>query len=153
MSTNAFDVVQSALNSYNESWQPDHAKAMACRDLEDWLIVGIGLFDAITTFDERHQLRVFSNDIPFDADHASIIKNAYRWWLGPCDAIDAEITQLEKADFEVDHAQVFRSKCREAKGILTEDAEFFNSEALIALRDEAIDEHRAGNSLEFGPRQ
>lgn len=151
--TDAFKVVQDALSSYNERWKEDYEAAMKCRDLEDWLYVGNGIFDAITRFDEKHQGRVFSGEIEFDPEHESLIKEAYRWWLGPCADFTSQIESLRRQNFDVNNSEQFLSNCREAMGILTDDAEFFDSEALIALRDEAIDEHRAGDSLEFGQRQ
>lgn len=154
--TGAFHVVQDAITSYAEgveSWKSAYVAAMKCRDLEDWLYVGNGIFDAITAFDEKHQFRVLSGEIEYDPAHNELIKSAYKWWLGPCEVLSTEINSLRAQGFLVDNSEAFLSNCRESTGILTDDAEFFDSEALIALRDEAIDEHRAGESLEFGQRQ
>jgi hypothetical protein len=150
--TNAFSVVQDAICSYNERWKMDYKAAMKCRDLEDWLYVGNGIFDAITSFDEKHQSRVFKGEIEFDPDHAELIKQAYSWWLGPCEELCAKIKLMHDQHFEVNNSAQFLSNCREAKGILTPDGEFFNHEDMVALRDMAIDEHRAGQSLEHRKR-
>lgn len=150
MSNSAFKVVQDALASYNEPWKPDYEAAMDCRDVEDWLYVGNGIFDAINSFDEKHQLRVMRGELEFDNTHNEKIREAYRWWLTPCEALATRIESLRKSGFNVDHAEQFLSNCREAKGILTDDAEFFKNESLVNLRDEALDEHRAGESIECG---
>lgn len=147
----AFNVVRGALKSYDdeaETWKVYHDHAMKCYDFEDFLGVGIALFDGITDFDERHRARVLANEVEYDPEHSATIKDAYRWWLRPCEHIQAKIDSL-RADFGIlKNAEEFLSRCREAKGILMEDAEFFTGETFIELRDEALDEFRAGNSIE-----
>ena len=155
-SSSAFKIVRSAIGSYNieaDEWKRDHDEAMKCYDFEDFLLIGIGLFNAITDFDERHRARVLSGEIEFDPDHGELVRHAYSYWLEPCDDIAAHINKLRAEFGEVKNSEKFLSLCREAKGILADDANFFSGEALVKLRDEAIDEFRDGESLEYGSRE
>ena len=155
-SSSAFKVVRSAIGSFKieaDEWKWDHDAAMKCYEFEDFLLVGIALFDAITQFDERHRARVLSGEIEFDPDHSELVREAYKWWLEPSGSIAAHIAKLRAQYGEVKNAEKFLSLCREAKGILTDDAAFFSGDALVALRDEAIDEHRAGKTSECGTRE
>jgi len=150
-SSRAFKVVRNALGSYQieaEEWKRDHFVAMKCFEFEDFLLVGIGLFDAITDYDERHRARVLSGETEFDPEHSELIKEAYRWWLKPCREIRVEIEKFRKQFGEVKNSDKFLSRCREAEGLLTDDAVFFSGEDMITLRDAAIDDHRAGDTIE-----
>lgn len=152
-SNSALNVVRSAIGSYKseaEEWKRNHHEAIQCYDFEDFLQVGIGLFHAITEFDERHRGRVLAGDVEFDPGHSHEIRSAYTWWLEPCDDITAHLTMLRQKFGDVKNAEEFLSLCREARGIVTDDVEFFSNEALVALRDEAIDEHKAGMTSECG---
>ena len=154
----AFQVVRIAIASYRrqarkESWKADHDAAMKCYRFEEMLWAANGVFDAITQFDENHRARVFSGEIEYDADHSGVIKEAYRWWLGPSEGFKQAIERYRGRFGEVSNSEEFLSRCREAQGILTDDAEFFSGDALTQLRDEAIDAFRAGQTSECGPGQ
>ena len=151
--SSAFKVVQNAIGSYKieaAGWKRDHDAAMKFYDFEDFLLVGIALFDAITQFDEKHRSRVLSGESPFDPEHTQTIQGAYRWWLEPCEKITVKLEELRAEFGPIKNSEEFLSRCREAKGILTDDAEYFTDKALIALRDEAVGEFRAGNTIECG---
>jgi len=147
----AFAVVRDAIESYqrhaeNEPWKIDHDAAMKCYDLEEMLWVGNGIFDAITQFDENYRARCFAGVTEYDTNHPNTIKEAYAWWLRPSKKIRADIEKCLQRFGHVENSEGFLSRCREAEGILTEDASFFTG--LVNLRDEAIDDLRAGNVSE-----
>ena len=149
----AFGVVRSAIHAYRresrkDAWKADHNAAMKCFDLEEMLWVANGVYDAITHFDETHRGRVLSGEIEFDPDHSGLIRQAYAWWLGPCDVFQAAINKYRGRFGNVTNSEEFLSRCREAKGILTDDSEFFAGDPIIALCDEAVDDFRAGNTIE-----
>ena len=146
-----FNVVRQALKSYDdqgEGWKDEHREAMWCYDFEDFLAMGIALFDGITDFDERHRMRVLANEIEYDPEHNEIIKEAYREWLRPCENITKVLGSLTNRFGDVKNAKEFLSRCREARGILTEDSKFFISDTLVDMRDSAIDDLRMGSTFE-----
>lgn len=132
----------------SERWKTDHREAMALYDFEDYLQFGIDVFDGITHWDEAWSLRVHKGLAPYRPEHESTIREAYGRWLRPCEAIEQVLRQFEAKFGQVKHAEEFRRRCREAYGIAANDAEFFRDDALVSLRDDAVDEHRRGETTD-----
>lgn len=133
-----------------EPWKEDHDRALACYAVEDTLSWGLLLFQGLSEEDANWHTHVLESKIPYDeAQEAELIEN-YRNWLEASNRLLPTIGQLEEWGFEVRGAHEFRKKCREAHGVLTEDVVFFADEALVNLRDEAINEHRAGRTYTWG---
>jgi hypothetical protein len=131
------------------SWKRDHDAALQCRDLEDTLAVGNWLFGALSRIDDGWHGEVFEGRIPYDPEEEAQIRSFYRGWLKPCEQMLTKIAEFEAQGFEVSGASEFRRNCSEVKGILTPDSQFFSSDALVELRDQAIDSHRAGLTTDF----
>jgi hypothetical protein len=133
-----------------EPWKEDHDRALFCYAVEDTISWGLLLFQGLSEEDANWHTQVLESKIPYDeAQEAELIEN-YRNWLEASNRLLPTIGQLEEWGFEVREAHEFRKKCQEARGVLTEDVVFFVDEALVNLRDEAIDEHRRGATHVYG---
>ena len=131
-----------------ESWKARHDEAIPCLDFENWLAHGVFLFERITRMDERHREITYANPDAFSDELDREIHSLYEVWSRAIpDSLD-RLAELESRGFRVDKAEEYRRCCEEAVGILTPDNEFFVGGKLIALRDEAIDSHLAGGTLE-----
>jgi hypothetical protein len=140
------------LNAYAdraEQWKVDHIEAKACYDLEATLVWGLSLFFAIDLIDNNRHYMVFRNSAEYDPAAEQAVENLYKDWLRPADQLLARIEEMERSGYVVKWSDPFRRACRETKGVLTPDSEFFTGDSLVALRDEAIDAHREGHTVEF----
>lgn len=128
-----------------ELWKTAHDEAMACFAFEDLLKSGIHIYDSLIEFD-----RVLSNDIMKGAfgEKAPAVRqgilNTLRWWLNPCDQVEAGIDSFESRGFQVEGASEFRKRHSEAVWILADASEVFANGAFDDAKDAAIDENRAG---------
>lgn len=132
-------------------WKADHRAAMVCYEVEETIALGNRVFDAIVAFDENWRRQVSRGELPFSPVLDSFIQALFRRWYVPCSGVLAAIENLRREGFAVKGAAEFLQRCREAEGILTPDAEFFSDDQLVQLRDEALDQHLRGETLEHGP--
>jgi hypothetical protein len=132
----------------SELWKRDHALAMAYYDFQDFLEFGINLFDSITKIDEDWRLRVLKHEFEYDPAIANGILDVYKAWFEPCAEIERIVSFLEQQFGNVANAAEFRSRCREAHGIVMPDVRFFAGDALVSLRDAAIDENHNGEAFD-----
>lgn len=101
-----------------------------------WVELGTAIFNALCHSDEQSRLAGAHDDAPYDV--------AVRAWLNAAEAI---LPHLEDGDEVTDEqSSRFKACVLEARGILTPDDQFFTGDALAELRDQAIDEHRAGQT-------
>ena len=145
------DLVRREIELYrdvSEVWKADHEAAMACMDFQDLLAKGIAAFESINRIDEAYRRAVFSGS-EFDEAVSGQITELYEMISEPCEGILETLARFERAGFNVDAAERFRSCCRELAGILTDPADFFSDEALVRMRDKAIDENQQGTLSEY----
>jgi hypothetical protein len=76
-------------------------------------------------------------------------KEVLRQWLEVSLLLLQKIDRLESEHGIIEGTKEFRAKIAEARGIFTPDEDFFRDDKLIELRDQAIDQHRAGQSEEL----
>ena len=150
MSQQRFGVVSNRVTAFREeveSWKTDHDLAMKCMDFESLLQAGLSVLDAIHSIDERCALAVRSGQAIADDDIQEAITRLYEDWSVPCARVLQKLPEFEHAGYAVKYAPEIRAASREVAGILTKDADFFVGDAIVDLRDEAIDAHRE-NRLE-----
>jgi hypothetical protein len=135
------------VNIYKELWDADHKEVMACFSLESKLSRGVAIFDFITHIDESYRKAVLGGEAEFQPELFDAIAKLYQVWKIPCDEALKELAKFEQ-NYTVAGADEFRRRCREVVGICTPDSEFFSSEAMITLRDEAIEEHERGETID-----
>lgn len=134
----------------SERWKQDHQQAMACCTFEEVLSKGVLVFDMITSADERWRAAVCAERTTYDPQVDEAVRAAYQAWLSPCEAILKDLDYFERTGFFVEHAKQFRSRWREAVGILTADDQFFAHDKLVEARDHALDELEADRTHEHG---
>lgn len=134
-----------------ERWNADHQAAMLCYEVEETINLGNRGFDAIVAFDEAWRRRVMRGELPFSPVLHSFIHALSQRWNAPCMEVLAAIDKLRGQSFSVKGAEEFQLRCQEAAGILTPDSEFFGSDKLAELRDQALDQYMRGETLEHGP--
>ena len=153
MAAQRLDYVDAGLQVYGkatETWKIDHRDAMACYAFEDHLQTGIEIFDSITKTDEDWRQRVLRKMVDYDPAVEERILHAYKEWLKPCRMVEEVLRHFEALFGQVRHADEFRSRCMEAKGIDAPDSEFFSGESLVDLCDDAIDDYRKGDVQDVG---
>ncbi len=153
--SHSFAVVRESVRSYSAApsgWKvTDTQDALRSWDFEEYLELGILLFDAITHFDEKYRERVLEGKDVWDPAVAESVTEAYRWWHKPCAQVLQDLRHFEQTFGTIEKAEQFRRYVREVEGILGDPAEIFSSDELTKLRDEAIELHREGEALEFRP--
>lgn len=155
MGNDELDIVRRDVELYldvvSESWRDDHEVAMACYRFQDILQRGIMLFDLLVRVDECWRKLVSDGKVSCDPNVPQILKKLLARWSEPCPEALRRLEVFERNGFEVAFAEEFRSRCREAQGILTPDSAFFVDDALVSLRDAALDQHRRGETIEQWP--
>jgi hypothetical protein len=109
------------LEAYGESWKRDHNEAMACRDWEDAIAVGINIFHMLQEREQAWRDQVFRGVITFAEDDNLDHQSRFANWLETTKEVLAEdLPDLEKRFGVVEAAAELR-KCAElAEQILRE---------------------------------
>ena len=140
-------IIAEQLKTIGEQWKANHIEAMGCYHFEDLLLYCIEAFERINREDEAWRGEVLNTPERYNAETEHLIDSLYRQWLGLCENFLKPLKELQ-GKFDVAHADRFLGCIREAKGMQTEDSEFFSGDALVDLCDDAIDEHKKGETLD-----
>jgi hypothetical protein len=109
----------------------------------------LAMFRLVTQLDEAWNAEVARGNIAYLYADELEIAGYYQDWLVAAQEIDAELTQSQGAGVSFEDAATFRRCLTEVRGLLTTDPEFFGGQELAKLRDDAIDSHRRGESVEI----
>lgn len=147
-------IVRERLDAYEDEydvWKADHAQAMLYFNFCDLLEEGVRLFNSICRLDENWRGDVAKKRTEYDEDTHSKIFDLFRRWAKIGRRIDEQLLPwfVQEYGGDVKSSKEFLACYREVQGILAKDEDFFNGESLSALRDQAIDEFRKGETLEF----
>jgi len=110
--------VQRQLEAYEESWVHDHQAAMACRDREDTISVGIAVFRLIERVEDSWRERVFRGTEDFAEEDDRWVQCLYRGWLPVTEAVLNEVHALEQRFGSVDVAAELRDCAARARSLL-----------------------------------
>ena len=96
-------------------------------------------------FEQDVQLRERLFDKSADiSEEAAIIEN-FRQWLKVARRVSAGVVQFHlQHDMPASNSEQLTTAIRRVESILTDDAEFFRGDALVQLRDAAVDSFRSG---------
>jgi hypothetical protein len=144
-----FDFIRSEVRLYqaeSEAWKLAHRSAMRCRALERRIAFGVFIFKQITRVDEDWRKEMFAGGLPFSEQIETAITEAYRNWGAACVPFLRAIDDMAAEGYEVEGAAEFRHCCREVRGILTSDKDFFCGSEFATLRDAAVEAHRNGTT-------
>lgn len=123
----------------SELWKSDHEEAMRYFDFCDHLNTGIHLYNEICRLDENWRESVHSQKCPYDSSQHRRIMALFLTLARVAFDVEGQLLPKYESQFGVQDGAEFRKVCRELRGIVSEDASFFDSEALAALRDEALE--------------
>jgi hypothetical protein len=126
-----------------------HAEAMDCRDCEAFLQLGIDAFHWLARADEMIRVNVFTSSQEYAPELDMAIATLYAEWLRPCDHAEAWIARQEERRFRVDNLDEFRRCCSEVRAIVEANEGVLANEAMVELRDQAVDMQVKGETLEF----
>ncbi len=123
-------------------------------ELGEILAFGVALAITIDMVDANWRLSVLSGGDTDDPDQEGEIRRYYREWFRGAGGVVMHLGRLEAGGASVRWSDQFRRAYSEARGVLTPDDQFFAGDAMVRLRDEAIDAHRAGRTEpHHGPGQ
>jgi hypothetical protein len=109
------------LEAYGEAWKRDHSEAMACRDWEDAIAVGINIFHMLQEREQVWRDQVFRGAIPYAEDDNLDHQSRFANWLETTKEVLAEdLPELEKRFGEVEGARELRTCAELAEKILLE---------------------------------
>lgn len=119
-------------------------------DLRAWVEAQIDAlreqFDSASTIDLSWHTGVHEGRFPFDEAMRERIEALYAAVAERGGRLLRHVEFLEGNGHEVNGSARLRDDVSECRGILTDDAEFFDDPRLAELQDQAIAEHRAGLS-------
>jgi hypothetical protein len=135
-----------------EEWKQAHESLR--RDCWFWeKLIGKAnrLFNQILDLDSDIRESVFSGEITAQEEerlHKEVVSLVQQWLQISQDFL-RQVVRLEGEYGVVEGAQELRQHIKDAEGILTSDEQFFQGDELARLRDQAIDDHRAGRTEGF----
>jgi predicted anti-sigma-YlaC factor YlaD len=107
------------LEAYEESWKQDHKEAMACRDWEDAIAVGINIFHMLQEREQVWRDQVFRGALPYSEEDNLDHQARFASWLDTTRQVVAEILAgLEKRFGTVGGAAELRACADRAETIL-----------------------------------
>lgn len=130
-----------------EAWKPKHKEAMGCLDLEELLELAIFTYRKLVATDEAWREEVLNGARPSEEETDKAIEKLFATWLKACERIKAVVTSFEDRGHLVRPAGEFRKCYAEAKWNALPAHEAFAHKRFAALRDNAIDEYRAGRTI------
>lgn len=128
-----------------------HREAMDCCDCEAFLQLGIDAFDWLVRADTVIRQAIYRGVYAHDPQVEAVLQDLFRSWLEPCEYAEQWIQLQECRGSPVANLSKFR-ECREEVRAIVES--FDNGEEtmpapLADLRDQALEEHRNGQTSEF----
>ena len=132
----------------SEQWKANHLNAMACWEFGDLLLYCVEAFDRINREDEGYRQEVFNGNAEHSGEIEEAHGNFYVKWYSACKPFEATLANYQQDGHVVEYADRFLQCLRETEGILTDDATFFADDTLADLRDQAIDDHKKGETLD-----
>jgi hypothetical protein len=87
------------LEAYDEVWKRDHAEAMACREWEDAIAVGVNIFHMLCDRERSWRDQVFRGVVPFSEEDNLDHQRRFNAWLATTREVLAESLPQLKARF------------------------------------------------------
>jgi len=110
---------QSQLNAYVESWQSDHHDAMRCADGEDFIAVGLSLYDLFRGQDKFHREMIFRGVSGYFVADSVVFRDGLTAWLNTTQSVlQTQIISLER-NYSVNGADRLRECASEVAEYLS----------------------------------
>ncbi len=107
------------LEAYRESWRKDHEDAMACRDWEDAIAVGVNVCRMLQEREQAWRDQVFRGAIPFAGEDDADYRERVALWLETTDEVLANVLpNLERRFGTVAGAEDLRRSAAQVRDTL-----------------------------------
>jgi len=128
----------------------DHHEAMDCRNCEEYLCAGIESYHWIMRADESIHSALYDGEIEADSEAFTKLQELLLMWLDACRATKVWAEENVTKGYDVDNLDEFRVCLKEVEAIVKS----FTEEPILTdpmreLRDQAIQEHKDGKTVEF----
>jgi hypothetical protein len=131
----------------------DHAEAEDCGRCETYMELGVQVFQWILRADQDYRRELYANPKVHSEAVEKELETLARGWLAHGKGLIAWAERNAARGFQVKHLEDFRRSFEEATAIVESlddtDASHQMTEPLILLRDQALLEHRNGETSEF----
>lgn len=137
-----------------EAWKLEHNQAMACFEVQELVLDGNQLFDAINRLDEGYRSLVFDKIVPYSEAMETLITNLLRQWMDSSERLLSLFSKLENdfksRSFDFTSVEELNVNIGECKAMLQSTNNSLVNDSLVEFRDTAIDQLRAGATIEIG---
>lgn len=98
-----------------EKWTGDYdyETAMKCRDLEEFIGIGLSLFNSLKERAHAIQDAIARGSIHYSPEISQAFAEGYQEWHQPYAAVESAIRWFESRNYRIDKAEEFRSAGRE----------------------------------------
>ena len=96
-----------------ESWKTAHLKAMACRDIEEGIRLGLVILTNIRRRHEAEMIEIEDGNADFSWESFRDFNEAYRWWLDRSNLLLEAVSACEAENYRVDGADDFRREVQD----------------------------------------
>jgi hypothetical protein len=110
--------VQRQVEAYEESWRQAHQAAVACRDCEETITVGISVFRLLNEAALNWRERVIRGTEEFSAEHNQLVQTQFQLWLKVTDNLLGALSPLENQFGVVERADELRACAERARRTL-----------------------------------
>lgn len=122
----------------------------AALDCESYLQLGIDAFHWLCRADTAIRQAVYQDEATFDTEVQASLESLFRIWLAPSDFAERWIARQTAGGVEIGNLTEYRSCRDEVLAIIKHlDGEQTVNDEVVQLRDEALEEHRRGQTSEF----
>lgn len=146
------DIVRDRVNEFHrhEEVMREHHEAMECYECEDFLQLGIDAFHWLIRLDRRTRRAVLSGEVEHSEATDEELRNLFRRWLEACRDAHNSVRRQQQRGYDLENLGEFENCYEEARAIV--DA--FETvdelpQSFVALRDEALEDSRHGQTAEF----
>lgn len=97
----------------DERWKGDHETAMKCRNLEEFVGIGLSLFKSMKERAHAVQDAIARGELQYSPEISEVFAERYKDWLQPCETVERAIRWFESRNYQVDKADEFRAAVKE----------------------------------------
>jgi hypothetical protein len=126
-----------------------HRQAMERLDCEAFLQLGIDAYDWLVRADQAIRKAMLAGGEEHSPRTEQALENLFRAWLEPCKLANKWITSIGKRGQSPENLARFRECETEVRAIVRFLDDDMMTDAMRAMRDEAISEHESGQTAEM----
>lgn len=128
-------------------------EACDCQDCQTCMKFGIHQFDWLIDTDQRYRSALYKGKSAHDPKLEQAIEFLMRRWHHGCADVIKWAKHHVQLGFDVAYLDEFQQRCEESAAIIRSldegKGDRMMSDPLILLRDQALEEHRDGQTAEF----